>query len=181
MGNLNEHAVINTKNKSHTVTAEVVVPEEPAEGVIISQGGRNGGWSLYAKDGKLKYCYNLLGLRHTYVESNRPIGRSEHQVRMEFKYDGGGMAKGGAVSLYIDGRKTGEGRVDATQPVIYSADETTSVGRETGSGVCPDYPARGNEFKGQVLGVEIDVEDEAEGEEHFIDPERRYATLMARQ
>jgi arylsulfatase len=100
---------------------------------------------------------------------------------MEFKYDGGGMAKGGTVSLYIDGRKSGEGRIDATHPVILGLDEGASVGREKGSGVSPDYPVRGNDFKGQVLGVEIDVEEAAEGEEHFIDPERRYATLMARQ
>ena len=80
--------------------------------VIIAQGGSFAGWSLYAKDGKLKYCYNLLGVRLFYVESNNSLLAGRRQVRMEFKYDGGGLAKGGGVSLYLDGEKVGEGRVE---------------------------------------------------------------------
>ncbi len=71
MGRLSENCVLNIKNKSHSVTAEIVVPEKGAEGVIIAQGANIGGWSLYAKDGKLKYCYNWGGFKHFY----RRVGR----------------------------------------------------------------------------------------------------------
>ena len=71
MGRLSENCVLNIKNKSHSVTAEIVVPEKGAEGVIIAQGANIGGWSLYAKDGKLKYCYNWGGCKHFIVESEQ--------------------------------------------------------------------------------------------------------------
>ena len=70
MGRLSENSVLNMKNKSHSVTAEIVVPTTGAEGVIVAQGGNIGGWSLYAKGGKLKYCYNLLGIQQFYAESS---------------------------------------------------------------------------------------------------------------
>ena len=79
--------------------------------MIIAQGGNIGGWSLYAKGGKLKYCYNLLGIHYFYVESARTdCLPGDHQVRMEFAYDGGGLGKGGTASLFVDGKKVGEGR-----------------------------------------------------------------------
>ena len=88
MGRLSENSVINLKNKSHSVTAEIVVPANGAEGVIVAQGGNMGGWSLYAKGGKLKYCYNLFGIQRSYAESSSALPPGEHQVRMEFAYDG---------------------------------------------------------------------------------------------
>ena len=92
------------------------------------------GWSLYAKDGKLKYCYNLLGIKLFYAETEQADSLpGQHQVRMEFKYDGGGLAKGGNALLYVDGKKVGEGRVETTVPMVFSADETCDVGRGTGS------------------------------------------------
>ena len=102
----------------------MVVPKSGAKAVIIAQGGAFGGWSLYAKDGKLKYCYNLLAIKLFYAESNKAIPSGQHQVRMEFKYDGGGLAKGGTASLYLDGTKIGEGRVETTLPMVFSLDET---------------------------------------------------------
>ncbi len=98
-------SVVSIKNKSHAVTAEVVVPASGAEGVIIAQGGSIGGWSLYAKAGKPKYCYNLLGIQRFYVEGERALPEGTHQVRMEFAYDGGGLGKGGTVTLYLDGEQ----------------------------------------------------------------------------
>ena len=109
MGRLSENCVLNIKNKSHSVTAEIEVPESGAEGVIIAQGANIGGWSLYAKNGKLKYCYNVAGVHHFYVESDGTLPGGEHQVRMEFAYAGGGLGKGGQVTLYVDGKKVGEG------------------------------------------------------------------------
>ena len=142
MERLSEHAVINIKNKSHAVTAEIEVPEGGADGVIISQGGAFAGWSLYVKNGKPKYCYNLFGVRHFYVEGETEIQPGTHQVRIEFDYDGGGLGKGGTVSLYLDGDKTGEGRVEGTVPMMFSGDETCDVGSDTASPVSDDYTSR---------------------------------------
>ena len=86
------------------------MPEKGAEGVIIAQGANIGGWSLYAKGGKLRYCYNWGGFKHFMVEGTRPIPAGDQQVRMEFAYTGPGLGKGGKVTLYTDGKKVGEGR-----------------------------------------------------------------------
>src|SRR6185312_9065981 len=128
MGRLSENSVVSIKNKSFSVTAEVVVPDGGADGVIIAQGGRFGGWSVYAKNGKAKFVYNVLGIQEFTTESDVAIPAGTHQVRMEFAYDGGGLAKGGDVTLYYDGSEVGTGRVGATQPMIFSADETTDIG-----------------------------------------------------
>ena len=117
---LSENSVLNMKNKSHSVTAEVDVPEGGATGVIVAQGGAFAGWSLYLHEGKPKYCHNLAGLMRFYVEGTEPVPAGTHQVRMEFAYDGGGLAKGGTATLFIDGKKVGEGRINATVPMIYS-------------------------------------------------------------
>jgi arylsulfatase len=158
MGRLSENSVVNIKNRSHAVTAEVVIERTPAQGVIVAQGGSIGGWSLYAKDGRPKYCYNLLGINRFYVDGTKEIPRGTHQVRMEFDYDGGGMGKGGTVRLFIDGENVGESRVDATAALVFSADDTCDVGREGGSLVTTDYPLP-NAFNGVVRWVEIDVGD----------------------
>jgi len=181
MGRLSESSIVNFKNKSHAVTAEVVVPESGAEGVIIAQGGLTGGWSLYTKEGKPKYCYNFYGVNRYTIEGTTKIPAGTHQVRMEFAYDGGGLAKGGTVTLYIDGQKTGEGRVDQTEPIIFSADETCDVGFEAGSPVTYDYPTKGGKFNGEVNWVEIDVDKDAENLDHLISPEERLKVAMAIQ
>ena len=103
MGRLSENSVVSIKNKSFSVTAEVDVPDGGADGVIIAQGGRFGGWAVYAKDGKAKFVYNVLGIQEFATEADAPIPAGTHQVRMEFAYDGGGLAKGGDVTLYYDG------------------------------------------------------------------------------
>src|SRR4029077_16380960 len=132
-------SLVNIKNKSHAVTAEVVVPESGAEGVIVAQGGAFAGWSLYAKGGRPLYCYNLLGLQRFKIAADAAIPAGTHQVRMEFAYDGGGPAKGGTVTLYLDGDECGGGRGGETVPLIFSADETADVGRDTASPVSDDY------------------------------------------
>jgi arylsulfatase A-like enzyme len=180
MGRLSESSVVNIKNKSHSVTAEVVVPESGAVGVIVAQGGSIGGWSLYAKDGRPKYCYNLLGIEHFFVEGEKELPVGTHQVRMEFAYDGGGLGKGGTVSLYVDGDKIGEGQVGATAAMIFSADDTCDVGREGGALVSPDYGPH-NAFSGEVKWVQIDVGEGAEDGDHMISPEERLAVALARQ
>jgi arylsulfatase len=181
MGRLSENSVLNMKNKSHSVTAEIVVPKTGAEGVIIAQGGNIGGWSLYAKGGKLKYCYNLLGIQQFYAESSDVLPQGEHQVRMEFTYAGGGLGKGGTASLYLDGKKVGEGKVAATAAIVFSADDGCDVGVDTGSPVSPDYGARRNEFTGIVKGVQLAIAKDAESLDHLVSPEEAFRIAMARQ
>ena len=179
MGRITESSVVNIKNKSHAVTAEISVPPSGADGVVIAQGGITGGWSLYAKNGKLKYCYNFFGLNRYYTESQRTIPSGLHQVGMEFAYDGGGLAKGGTVTLFIDGVKVGEGRVEQTEPFMFSADETCDIGSENGSPVTDDYSVR--KFTGEVNWVEIDLGPDAADADHFIKPEERLHLAMAIQ
>jgi arylsulfatase len=174
-------SIVNCLNKSHSLTAEVVVPEAGVQGVILACGGLTGGFSLYAKGGKPKYCYNFFGLSYYYVESTQAIPAGKHQVRMEFAYDGGGLAKGGTVSLFIDGQKVGEGRVEMTEPFGFSADETCDVGMEAGSPVSPEYGPRGNAFSGEVNWVEIDVDKEALDADHYLTGAERLRVAMAYQ
>jgi arylsulfatase A-like enzyme len=181
MGRLSENSVVNIKNKSHAVTAEVVVPDGGAQGVIVAQGGAFGGWSLYAKEGRPTYCYNLFGLQQFKVQGDQPIPAGEHQVRVEFAYDGGGLAKGGEVTLFIDGAKVGQGRVGATQPMIFSGDETTDVGCDSATPVSDDYGPKGSRFSGRVRWVEIDLGEAAEDLDHLITPEERLRIAMAKQ
>jgi Arylsulfatase A and related enzymes len=181
MARLSENATINVKNKSHSVTAEVTVPEQGADGVIISQGGAYAGWSLYLESGRPTYCYNLFGLQRFHVRGDMPVPAGTHQVRMEFGYDGGGLGKGGTVSLYVDGAKCGEGRVEGTVPLVFSADETCDVGSDTASPVSDDYTSAGSRFTGTVEWVQIDLTEAAEDFDHLITPEERLNIAMARQ
>jgi arylsulfatase len=181
MGRLSENSVIVLKNKTHSVTAEISVPEGGANGVIVAQGGAFGGWSIYALDGKPAYCYNLFGLRRTKVYGQAAIPSGDHQVRLEFVYDGGGLGKGGTASLYLDGTKVGEGRLDATVPMVFSADETTDLGSDTGTPVTDDFGPSGSPFNGRVRWVELDIGDAADDHDHLITPEERMRVAMARQ
>ncbi len=181
MGRLTEHSIVNFKNKSFALTAQVEVPESGAAGVIIAQGGVTGGWSLYATEGTVKYCYNFYGLERYYVAADRPLPAGDHQVRAEFDYDGGGIAKGGTLTLYIDGEAVGSGRIDQTEPFIFSADETCDVGYEAGSPVTDDYPQEGTQFSGRVDWVQIDVDEAAEDPDHYIDPDERVRLYMGIQ
>jgi arylsulfatase A-like enzyme len=181
MGRLSENSVVNIKNKSFAVTSDVEVPAKGAEGVIIAQGGRFGGWSLYATGGKAKFVYNVLGIRSFAIEATKPIPTGKTQLRMEFTYDGGGMGKGGAVTLYCDGKEVGKGRVEQTQGFIFSADETTDIGYESGTTVSPDYTAHTSRFNGKINWVQIDLGKDAADADHFISPDERIRVAMARQ
>jgi arylsulfatase A-like enzyme len=181
MGRLSENSVVVIKNKSHAVTAQIDVPEGGVNGVIVAQGGAFGGWALYAKDGKPAYCYNLFGLQRFKVYGDEAVSPGEHQVRMEFSYDGGGLGKGGSVALFVDGSKVGEGRVEGTVPVAFSADETLDVASDTATPVSDDYRPTDSEFTGTVRWVQIDLDAAAEDVDHQISPEERLRVAMARQ
>ena len=179
MGRLTENSLINIKNKSHSVTAAFVAPDATANGVLIAQGGAFAGWSLYVKDGAPKYCYNLLGVQRYYIEGESPLTPGEHQVRMEFAYDGDGLAKGGTAALFVDGDKVGEGRIEHTIPLVFSADETADVGSDSGTAVTDDYPPDDSRFNGTVNWVQIDVG--VDDHDHLITPEERLRVAAAVQ
>ncbi|HEY4610667.1 MAG TPA: arylsulfatase, partial [Ilumatobacteraceae bacterium] len=160
-------------------TADIVVPSAGAEGVIIAQGGRFGGWAVYFKAGRAKFVYNVLGIQNFAVEADTAMPTSNHQVRVEFAYDGGGLAKGGDVTIYYDGDAAGKGRVGATQPMVFSADETTDIGYESGTTVTPDYDAHSSRFTGKINWVQLDLGDD--DNDHYIDPDERLRIAMARQ
>ena len=181
MGRLSENCVLNIKNKSHSITAQIVVPQQGAQGVIIAQGANIGGWSVYANKGKLKYCYNLGGVQHFYVEAGNPLPPGEHQVRVEFAYAGGGLAKGGKVTLYVDGKRVGEGEIAMTLPLVYSADDGLDVGEDSGAPVSEDYGPTGNAFNGRVKGVQLAIAEDAESVDHLVKPEDAIRIAMARQ
>jgi arylsulfatase A-like enzyme len=174
-----ENCVVNIKNRSHVVTAKVTVPDAGAAGVIVTQGGGVGGWSLYAHEGALKYCYNFFGIDYFYVTADEPIPSGEHQLQMEFTYDGGGLGKGGTVTLYYDGKAVGNGRVERTEPLAFSADEACDVGSDTGSPASQDYAAHGNKFNGVIDWVKIDVGDDSH--DHLVSAEAKLNISMARQ
>ncbi len=120
---MSENVFINTKNRSHTITAEVTIPKGGAKGVILAQAGRFGGWSLYLKDGKPTYTYNFLGLKRFTIAAEKAVPAGKATIRYEFAYDGGGLGKGGMGTIFVNGEKVAEGRIEQTQPMIFSADE----------------------------------------------------------
>jgi arylsulfatase A-like enzyme len=181
MKRISENSMIVIKNRSHAVTAQLAVPDGGAEGVIIAQGGAFGGWSLYLQEGRPTYCYNLLGVRQFKVAAAEPLAGGERQVRMEFAYDGGGLGKGGDVTVYVDGGKVAAGRVEGTMPLIFSADETTDLGDDTATPVSDDYADGDRRFTGKVEWVQVDVDEAAADADHLISPEERFRVALARQ
>ncbi len=180
MGGLNENGIVNVKNKSHSITAQILVPDGTTpHGVILSQGGIAGGWMFYVEGGKPAYYYNFCGLVKTDVVATQTIPAGKHQVRMEFAYDGGGLAKGGTVTLYIDGKAAGSGRLEHTMPIIFSGDETSDVGLKRGSPMKPEMPTAESAFNGTVEVVVI--ETSGESTDHLLDREQVLNMVMARQ
>ena len=123
-----ENTFMNIKNRSSKITAELVIPAGRANGAILSQGGRFGGWSLYMKDGKPAYVYNFLGLSRYTITAPQALPPGPVTLTLDFAYDGGGPGKGGKATLFVNGKAVADGRVEKTQPNIFSADETADVG-----------------------------------------------------
>ena len=158
MTGMTENVFLNIKNKSKTVTAVVDVPDDGGNGTIIAQGGRFGGWSLYVKDGMPGYHYNFLGLQRFTVVSTEKLKPGNSIIKFDFAYDGGGLAKGGMGTLYINDKKVGEGRIERTQPMIFSADETADVGIDLATPVVESIGAeRVSKFTGRIPKVTIEV------------------------
>ena len=157
MDSMSENVFLNLKNRSCSITADVEIPDGGANGVIIAQAGRFGGWSLYLKDGKPTYCYNFLGLQEYKVAAPNALAAGKATIRMNFDYDGGGAGKGGVANILVNGEKVASGRIERTQMAIFSADETAGVGKDDATPVTNDYKERDNAFTGKILKVTLDV------------------------
>lgn len=177
MGRFTEEATLNTKNRSHTVTASVTTGPGSADGVIVAQGGRFGGWTLYVRDGYPAYAYNCYGRDLVTVRSPRPLPLGRHEVRVDFDFDGGRAGSGATVRLSIDGEPAGSGRLDRTTAYYFSFDETLNVGVDRGTPVTDEYAAVDNAFQDEIDWVRIDLR----GEPAELDPAERELKSRAHQ
>lgn len=158
MTGMTENVFLNIKNRSKTITAEVDVQGQNANGAILVQGGRFGGWALYVKDGIPAYDYNFLGLSRYTIEAAKPLPAGRSTIRFEFAYDGDGLAKGGTGTLYVNDEQVGQGRIERTQPMVFSADETADVGIDLATPVVERIGAeRASRFTGTVERVTVEV------------------------
>jgi arylsulfatase len=156
---LREDAAPNVKNTSFTIEASVDIPAGPADGVIVAQGGRFAGWSLYVKDGIVTYCHNLCNVERFYVRAQEQLTEGTHTIRFRFDYDGGGVGLGGNGTIEIDGIEAGQGRIGRTTPYFYSMSETLDVGVDRGTPVTAEYPSgKANAFSGTVNWVRLDID-----------------------
>jgi arylsulfatase len=159
MTGMTENVFLDIKNRSKTITAEVEIPEgTTAHGIVLAQGGRFGGWALYVKDGVPAYDYNFIGMQRYTVAADGALAPGKHTIRFEFAYDGGGPGRGGMGTLYVDDQKVGEGRIERTQPVVFSADETADVGIDLATPVVETIGAeRKSRFNGRIPKVTVTV------------------------
>jgi arylsulfatase len=159
MTGMSENVFINLKNRSHSITAELEIPKTKANGVILAQAGRFGGWSFYLKDGKPTYTYNFLGLQRYTIAAKQALPPGKTTVRVDFEYDGGGPGKGGKGTLFVNGTNVATGRIDRTQCCFFSADEGADVGADEGTPVTEDYKAP-FKFTGKIGKVTIELKEE---------------------
>ncbi|NKR44207.1 sulfatase-like hydrolase/transferase [Rhodococcus hoagii] len=173
-----EMHIVNCRNRSWSLTAQVDVPDGGARGVILNLGGHAGGWSFYFRDGRPTFCYNLFGIERSYIRAPDTVGVGLHQVRSEFAYDGGGLGKGGTLTLFVDGTAVAEGRVERTEPIGFGY-EFSDVGRDSLSTVTPEYPTGDNAFTGRIDWVQIEAGED--GHDHLVDPADVVRVAMYRQ
>ncbi len=173
---MSENVFINTKNRSHTITAEVQIPKNGANGVILAQAGRFGGWSLYIKDGKPTYTYNWLGLQRYTVAAQQALPAGKSTIRYEFAYDGGGVGKGGIGTLFVNGKQVATGRIDRTQCCAFSADEGADVGADEGTPVIEAYKVP-FKFTGKIASVTIELKDLKTADREEAEQARKVARL----
>jgi len=169
MTGMSENAFINVKNRSLTIAADVEIPAGGASGVILAQGGRFGGWSLYMKDGKPVYAYNFLGLERFTIAAKDPVPAGKAKIRFEFAYDGGGLAKGGLGTIFVNDKKVAEGRIERTQPMAFSLDDAADVGMDEGTPVTEEYKSSDSAFIGKILKVTVDVKEMGAGDKAAAD------------
>nr|QDF37815.1 arylsulfatase [Bradyrhizobium symbiodeficiens] len=155
---MSENVFINTKNRSHAITADVEIPSTGASGAILAQAGRFGGWSLYLKDGKPTYTYNFLGLQRFTIAAKQALPAGKSTIRFEFAYDGGGIGKGAVGTLFVNGRNVASGRIERTQCCGFSADEGADVGADEGTPVTEAYKVP-FKFSGKISQVTVELKE----------------------
>ena len=152
-----ENAFIDVKNQSVTITADVEIPAGGANGVIVAQGGRFGGWSLYMKDGRPAYAYNFAGLQQYTVIAATKVGPGKATIQLDFAYDGNGRGKGGTGTLFVNGKPVGSGRIERTNANLFSAGEAADVGVDQGTNVSSAYQQHDNKFTGRIARVQVAI------------------------
>ena len=158
MTHMTENAFINVKNRSHSITAEVEIPEGGGEGVILSQGGRFAGWSLYMKDGKISYVHNYVGKERYTITAAEPVAPGKLTIRYEFAYEGGDTpGAGGKGTISVNGETVAEGQIANTTPFLFSADETADVGTDGATPVTEEYAQGDNAFNGKIEKVTVEL------------------------
>ena len=180
MTHLMENTVLNVKNRSHSITAELTIPEGGAEGVVLAQGGRFAGWALHVKDGRPRYTYNWFDSAYYTVTGEEALPTGTVNLRFHFDFDGGQPGSGGTGTLYVNDQQVAEGRIEKTVPFVFSADETMDIGGDSAMPVTEDY-AEGekNQFTGDIAWVRIDLEDDDVS--HLEPEDSKYHRVMARQ
>ena len=173
---MSENVFINMKNRSHTITANVEIPKGGANGVILAQAGRFGGWSLYMKGGKPIYTYNFLGRERYTIASKQALPAGKATIVFDFVYDGGGVGKGGAATMSVNGKPVATGRIDRTQCCAFSADEGADVGVDEGTPVTEDYKSP-FKFTGKIAGVTIELKETKKADLDEASSARRAAAL----
>jgi arylsulfatase len=155
MTGMMENAFINVKGVHHTITAEVVVRDAQADGVILAQAGYFGGWTLYVKAGRVHHEYNFFALERTNIAAPTALAPGPHTILYEFVPDSAKPGTGGLSTLSVDGEKVAEARVARTQPYAFSGDEGADVGRDSETNVSPDYKQGDNAFTGKIVRVTV--------------------------
>lgn len=169
MTRLNENTVLNVKNRSFSVTAHIVAPDNaPAQGALIAQGGSFGGWAFYLRDGKPCYAHNFVGMETHKVIADKPIEPGSHLLRFEFAYEGGGTGKAGEVMLFCDDRTIGSGRIPRTVPGLFSFDEGLDIGLDSLDPVVDDYQTERGIFNGTIEKIIVDISDDAINDPNLI-------------
>jgi arylsulfatase len=147
---------IDLRNTSYTIEADVEIDNE-GNGVMICQGGRFGGLSLYLKDGKPAFSYNFLGLETTDIIANKALSAGKYNIVYDFKYDGNGLGKGGVGTIKVNNQTVAEGRIEKTQPGLFSVDDLADVGIDEGTPVA-NY-GKSSDFNGNLNSVRVEVKN----------------------
>jgi len=146
-------------NKSWTITADIEVPDGTAEGMIVTHGGLEGGYGLYLRDGKPTFVYNFLSVERTTFAGDAPLPRGKTKLIVDFAYDGGGMGKGGEITIKANGKKVAGGRLKRTIPIQFSLGEGVDIGMDVGSPIDFTYKLP-FAFTGKIEKVTIELKPE---------------------
>jgi arylsulfatase len=179
MTRLGENVALSVKNRSFTLTAEIEIPDGGADGVIVTQGGRTGGWAVFVERNKLGFHYNFCGLERTTLLAETPMVAGLHKVEMAFAYDGGGVGKGGVATISVDGKAAGSAKVARTHPLYFSFDEGLDVGVDTGMPVYEGYTTPRGAFSGAIKWAQLDLGDDDHS--HLVDPRAHLEAAMKHQ